>query len=284
MAVCTINDIPIFYEEYGAGKPVLCLHGYTLDHRMMSGCLEPVFLGQAGYRRIYLDLPGMGKTPAAKSIKTAHDVLELLHGFIGELIPGENFLLAGESFGGYLSLGLLHEIGARIDGLLLICPQTMTWRAKEARKEQERWRLPERQMIYQSIDLSPEEDPDFKGFMDFAVVATPEIYARHKQDILAGVKLADIDFLYNYFDGGFNDDFEAELKTMEFLRPSCILTGRQDHAVGYLDSFELLKRFPRASYATLDGAGHNLQTENEPLFQQFVKDWLWRVELAFCKP
>ena len=39
-----IKDIPINYEEYGKGKPVLCIHGYMVDHRMMKNCFEPVFV------------------------------------------------------------------------------------------------------------------------------------------------------------------------------------------------------------------------------------------------
>ena len=75
--VCLIRDIPIYYEEYGEGRPVLCIHGYSVDHHLMTGCLEPVFTQMSGYRRIYLDLPGMGKTPAASWIQNADDMLEI---------------------------------------------------------------------------------------------------------------------------------------------------------------------------------------------------------------
>lgn len=33
-----------------------------LDHRLMSGCMEPIFTKREGWRRIYIDLPGMGVT------------------------------------------------------------------------------------------------------------------------------------------------------------------------------------------------------------------------------
>ena len=58
------EDLQMYYETVGEGVPVLMLHGYYVDHHIMTGCLEPV-LEQAecaGYKRIYLDLPGMGKT------------------------------------------------------------------------------------------------------------------------------------------------------------------------------------------------------------------------------
>lgn len=58
---------------------------------------------------------------------------------------------------------------------------------------------------------------------------------------------------------------------------SSILTGRQDDSVGYLDQFGLLPRHPRASFAVLDVAGHNLQIEQPELFAALMREWLGRV-------
>src|SRR5690606_32711693 len=49
---------PLHFVEYGEGTPVLALHGWGPDHRLMTGCLEPVFANRPGFRRIYPDLPG----------------------------------------------------------------------------------------------------------------------------------------------------------------------------------------------------------------------------------
>jgi hypothetical protein len=38
--------------------------------------------------------------------------------------------------------------------------------------------------------------------------------------------------------------------------------------------------FPRATLAVLDAAGHNLQIEQERLFQTLLGDWLDRVQRA----
>jgi len=37
---CIIRDIPLFYESYGTGTPIILLHGYGSDHRLMKGCEE----------------------------------------------------------------------------------------------------------------------------------------------------------------------------------------------------------------------------------------------------
>ena len=55
------------------------------------------------------------------------------------------------------------------------------------------------------------------------------------------------------------------------------MTRSLDDSVGYLDQFELLPHYPRASFAVLDVAGHNLQIEQPALFDALMLEWLDRV-------
>ena len=59
---CNVNTAEIYYEDYGEGQPILMIHGFSPDHRLMSGCMEPIFKEREGYRRIYINLPGMGQS------------------------------------------------------------------------------------------------------------------------------------------------------------------------------------------------------------------------------
>jgi len=270
-----IQGVPVYYEQYGEGKPILFIHGWSIDHRLMSGCFEPVFDNLHGYCRIYLDLPGMGKTPSANWIKNSDDTLKILLEFIDKLIGNKNFLLAGESYGGYLSMGIIHEIGNRIDGVLLLCPLIDSFATVN-----KHGKLPQKTIIWKSEKLdSEDQNPDVNAFLDMAIIATPEIFEKYKKDILPGFNMHDKNFLSNYYKGEYNSELEIALRALQFNKPACILTGRQDHCVGYSMAYEILERFPRASFAVLDCAGHNLQIENESIFKQLVIDWIWRVEL-----
>ena len=272
--ICEIQNIPVYYEQYGDGKPIIFIHGWSVDHRLMSGCFEPIFNQLHDYKRIYLDLPGMGRTPSANWIKNSDNTLEILIEFVNNIIGNENFLLAGESYGGYLSMGLIHEIGNRIDGILLLCPMVDSW---ETINNPER--LPKRKIIWQSglSDLN-EEKNDIKTFLDVAVVATQELFEKFKNNVLSGIKIHDKDFLSKY-KGEYNHDLEKALRKITFEKPACILTGRQDDHAGYSAAYDLLDRFPRATFVILDCAGHNLQIDIEPTFAHLVMDWIWRVEL-----
>ena len=69
---------------------------------------------------------------------------------------------------------------------------------------------------------------------------------------------------------------KLEPKSVE--KPTLILAGRQDAMVGYRDAWKILENYPRGTFAVLDRAGHNLQIEQETLFNALVNEWLDRVE------
>lgn len=89
MAYYKVGQADIFYEDLGEGKPVIMIHGYSPDHRLMSGCMEPVFSERVGWRRIYIDLPGMGLTKNYNDISSSDEMLSAIIEFIETIIPDE---------------------------------------------------------------------------------------------------------------------------------------------------------------------------------------------------
>ena len=271
---CMINDLPIYYEEYGQGKPVLCLHGFTEDHRSMTGCLEPFFQNAEGYRRIYLDMPGMGKTPSRDWIKNADDMLGILKKFIAQVIGNESFLLIGTSYGGYMALGLALDSSLKIDGLFLFGPCTVTDFDERTLPDVDDEDL----YIEDGLEDAYKDNEDFEDFLDVAVVATEETWRRYESEILPAYKIVDSDFTQKYRENGYALSFETELKTLQFAKPVTILVGRQDESIGYEDTWDMYKHLPKLTFIALDGAGHLMQIENPDAFNFQLKDWLRRIK------
>jgi pimeloyl-ACP methyl ester carboxylesterase len=235
----------------------------------MLGCLEPVFAGCTGYRRLYPDLPGMGKSTAPPSITSSDDVLDVVHDFVDDTIGTTPFLLVGESYGGYLARALARSRTEQVLGLALICPVgTALERAERT--------VPNRQVLRPDPELLASlDDRIAEEFAAVSVVQTPEILQRFRDEILAGLDLADTTALARIRQRWqLTEDPEG---SRPFTRPTLILTGRQDDSVGYVDQFALLRHYPRASFAVLDVAGHNLQIEQPELFAALMREWLDRV-------
>ena len=71
--------------------------------------------------------------------------------------------------------------------------------------------------------------------------------------------------------------FDVDNVPEPFPGPSWIVTGRQDAIVRYRDAWNLLEKYPRATYVVLDRAGHPLE-EKEGIVSILIYDWLDRVE------
>lgn len=267
---CTLKNISVYYEEYGEGKPIIMIHGYYPDHRLMSGCMEPLFAGRTGFRRIYLDLPGMGRTKGEAWIDNSDRMLEVVLDFIDAVIPGQKFLLAGESYGGYLSRGIVYHRAEQVDGLLLLCPSIIPEHAKR--------NLPPKTVIVtDSALLSNLSREDAEEFESMAVVQNEEIWKRYKDEIFSGVRMADDDFLKKLRNEGFSFSFNVDEMRNKYEKPTLFLLGKQDTSVGYKDAWDVFDNYPRGTFAVLDRAGHNLQLEQVELFNTLVNEWLDRV-------
>ncbi|MGC6769683.1 alpha/beta fold hydrolase [Enterococcus sp. LJL51] len=265
-----IKGCLIHYEIFGEGKPVLCLHGFPEDHEVMVGCLEPIFAEMQGYQRIYIDLPGLGKSNGNGLVSNADKMIEIIQSFTKKVLGEQSYLLVSQSYGGYLSLGLTFLAADRIDGVFFLCPCTIAERSKR--------KLPPREvLIKKQILLDNGEQTLFSDFMEMAVVATDETWQRYKNEIYPGLARANEEFVESYQQTGYALSFEERFEEIHFDKPSVFLTGRQDDCVGYQDAYRLIDGFTRSIFVILDTAGHNLQIEQPAMFNQTVKNWLMNV-------
>jgi pimeloyl-ACP methyl ester carboxylesterase len=268
---CQLEGISLHYKVYGDGHPIVSLHGFGPDQRSMIGCMEPIFRQRKGWKRLYLDLPGMGRTPGKDWIIDSDQMLDVMLSYVDAVIPDQHFVLAGDSYGGYLARGIVYRAPERVDGLLLICPMTVADSA-------ERTLPPHVTLVRDSAYVSSTKPADRKEFESFAVVATQRTWQRTQEEVQVGFEAADEAFLSRLQSQGYAFSFDVDTGVVSFDRPTLILVGRQDGIVGYRDAWEILENYPRATFAVLDRAGHNLQIEQEELFNTLVGEWLDRVE------
>ncbi|MFD9725196.1 alpha/beta fold hydrolase [Streptomyces sp. NPDC059072] len=249
--------VTVHHVEHGTGRPVLVLHGAGVDHRETEACFEPAFEGVAGLRRLYPDLPGMGRTPAPEELRSADDVLDTLLDFADGACGGGPYLLVGHSAGAYYAQAMAARTPERVAGLALVCPLLPGLRD-----------VPEHRVVAGSGELGDEV------FRSYFVVQTPEMLERYERHVAPAAELVDQSAL----------DRIGERWTLApgpaavYGGPTVIVAGRLDSTVGYAAATDLADHYPHASLAVLDDAGHALPHEQPELLRALLTEWLARVE------
>ncbi len=270
---CELKDITVHYEMLGAGRPIIMLHGWSVDHRHMVSDLEPVFGHRDGWKRIYLDLPGHGRTSGKDWITNQDKILDVVLDFIDNVISGQRFVVVGASAGAYLARGIVHHRMASLDGLLLTVPLIV---ADDAIR-----RVPPHVTLVANAALAAQLEPDeAEGLFQGAVVQSQKVVDYIRANFQSASEIGDLDFQARIREHPKNYAFSFDIDALPrpFPAPTLIVTGRQDSWVGYLDPWQILDNYPRGTFAVLDRSGHFLGVEQEDLFHALVSEWLDRVE------
>ncbi len=267
---CELENIKIFYEQFGEGKPIIMLHGWPVDHRHMVKDFEPLFEHRDGWKRLYPDMPGMGQTKGAGWINSQDQMLDILQEFIDALIPEQKFCIAGTSYGGYLAQGLAYKRSPQMSGVFLMTPvQTMDSTKRDL--------LPHVTLVRDEKLVSELDQEEAEFFEEFAVVQSQELLESLRRDVFPAFEIADHGFLEN-MENSIDFSFDITAPPERFNKPALILLGRQDSGVPYSNAWQILENYPRATFAVLDRAGHALGVEQRQLFLALASEWLDRVE------
>jgi pimeloyl-ACP methyl ester carboxylesterase len=263
---CNLGDVALYYETYGAGRPIVMLPGRPSDHRVMQRLMEPLFAQRDGWHRIYPDLPGTGRTSALDRLATHDAMLDAMLTFIDAVIPVQRFVLAGLSYGGYMARGVVYQRAASIDGLLLCAPQVKGDPAQA--------QLPPQTTLIADPPLVADLGPGAS-----LVVAQTPLVVESVRELFAEVAIADHPF-NDRLEVAAPFSFDVDRVPAPFAGPTLIVTARQDNLCGYRDAWDLLEQYPRATFAVLDRAGHFVNIEQDVLCRTLMREWLDRVEEA----
>ncbi|MCX5583882.1 alpha/beta fold hydrolase [Streptomyces erythrochromogenes] len=254
-----VGQVAVHAVEHGAGRPVLVLHGAGVDHREAEACFEPALDGAAGLRRIYPDLPGMGRTPAPASLRSADDLVDTLLRFADEVTDGTAYLLVGHSAGAYFAQAMAARRPERVAGLALVCPLLPGVRE-----------VPEHRVVVGAGDIG---DDAFRGYF---VIQTPEMLERYRRYVAPAAALVDEAALERI---GARWALTPEPPPAPaYPGPTVVVAGRLDSTVGHAAAVDLVHHYPHASLAVVDDAGHALPHEQPELLRALLVEWLTRVE------
>jgi pimeloyl-ACP methyl ester carboxylesterase len=266
----------IAFQSHGEGQPTVCLPWFGTDATMLAAALEPAFAASrepgvgpggpanAGWRRIYVDLPGCGGSPGGPEDSDA--VLAAVVDFIDREVGPEPVLLAGCSYGGYLAGALARRQPDRVAGLLLVCagvkirPADRELPAAAPTPKGPHW-----------LDHVPEQ---LRVHLDLALGNRTRATATLVAGILAARPPGDEDYLERLRATGYQ--LSDEDSPASYPGPTSIVTGRRDRIAGYRDQFRALASYPEADFTALADAGHYLPFEQPGRFAEICGQWLDR--------
>ena len=176
----------IDYEVIGTGMPVLIIHGWGISKITMKGAFEPIFTKLEGYKRFYIDLPGMGDSEHG-DIKNSDDMLEILRDFAVNVIK-EPFLIVGQSYAGLLARGFVNKYPELIKKIILLVPCIIPG-VKQGRVE------PHTVVEKDDELLASLTEEERESFTLMNVVLTREVWERYKTYLIPALNSADWDFL-----------------------------------------------------------------------------------------
>jgi len=269
---CSLKNITISCEVYGKGQPMIILPGWGNSASLSASWWEPIFQQRPGFQRIYIDPPGHGQTPGEDWITNQDKMLDIIIECIDKITEEKRFVLVGHSLGAYHARGVIYHRANLVDGLFMAVPIIKAQDSKRI--------VPSHTILVDNpaevAKLTPAEDK-----MSWMVV----VRSRHTLDRIKAMAGQD--------DGGVENSkfLEKIIKTPEkyafsfdvdslsepFLKPTLIITGKQDSMAGYQDVWNILDNYPRATYVLFDRAGHLLD-DKDLMISILVAEWLDRVQ------
>lgn len=269
---CSLENITVHYEVFGDGRPIILLPGWGMNAVQMAHDTEPYFQQREGWKRIYIDPPGHGRTPGKDWITSQDKILEVILACIDKLAAGQKFSMIGISLGAYLARGIMRYRAAFMDGIAMIVPIIIA--------EDKKRIVPPHKVLVEDPAISAELTPEEAVWFGMSVVhsrkwlnylrTSPQVPEHEDGDFEFLGKIREQPENYAF-------SFDADNVPEPFPGPSLIITGRQDAIAGYRDAWNILENFPRATYVVLDRAGHALE-EKEDLVRVLINEWLDRVE------
>ncbi len=248
------KEVALFYEDHGAGKPVILIHGWPLSHRSWDAQVTP--LVEAGYRVIAYDRRGFGQS-ATEWNRYDYDTLA---SDLNALITGlelNDVALVGFSMGGGEVVRYLTNYGAdRVSKAALIASIIPLVPQKEDNPDG----VPQDELDKIAEALKTDRVAflkDFhKNFYNYSLLKKDISEARLDADFIVASGASE-NATQKAAEAWSTTDFRPELQNVNV--PTLIVHGDSDHIVPIKTSAEqAAKGIADNEYHIIEGAPHGL--------------------------
>lgn len=255
----TVNyqNIPIHFEVYGKGKPVVLLHGFLENSRIWNDFI-PLFNDKL--QVITIDLFGHGQTPIFSEIHHMETMAEAVSRVLDHL-KIDSTMLIGHSMGGYVSMAFLEKFAGKVDRILLLNSTTLPDSENRKNERNQAIKIIDKQkevFIKEEITrlFAKENQEVFKKEITNSIQEAMKMSNKSIKAALEGMKI--------------RKDRTEILK--DFTGEKWIITGKLDPLISP-KSIQKIAEHAQAKLISLD-CGHMSYIEQKKEVEQHLKNFL----------
>ena len=274
MAIATVGDIEIYYEEHGHGDPLLLIMGLAADSTAWMFQI-PDFA--RNYRTIAYDNRGVGRTSKPIGPYSIHQMAADALGLLDALGIDRAHVL-GVSMGGMIAQELVLRHPERVRGLVLAC----TYPEPDESVEMQRAFVVNQ--FGGTVSASGEVQVDLS-------TVNPMMFLQHLLPTVFNQEFIDRELpkLLQVFSGALQYGFSMEAilgqvaavmghqatdRLHRITAPTLVITGDADRLVSPANSDVLAREIPGAKLVRIEGGSHGFNFETPERFNREVLEFL----------
>lgn len=255
MPIFERNGVRLFYEDTGAGEPLVMLHGLTSNHETFRPEIEKL---KKKYRIIAPDARGHGASDRLPNF-TLQDQIEDVVALIDHLeLP--TVRLMGVSMGSYTAQGIAIQIPERVQKLMLVV-------TKSYGRESSLVQLLNRhadEIKELSMPAKLEYISQYMYFNQEAVQKRLHETAQRSRQLTEDEQIIASQALMGF-------DFRKELH--KITADTLVISGSHDGLNPPASGKETAELIPNASYVEFKQSGHAPNVEQPCLFMEVLEDF-----------
>jgi pimeloyl-ACP methyl ester carboxylesterase len=256
-----LGDVWLNVEERGAGRPMLLVHGFPLDHTMWSEQIDAL---SSQFRVMAPDLRGFGHSDKVSGVLSMDQLADDLAALLDKLGVTEPVIFCGLSMGGYVGWRFAAKYGQRL-ARLIQCDTRAAADSPEAAKTRletaERVLREGSAVVAQSMKdrlFAPEtikNQPDIVAAMESVMLATsPETMAAALRGMAE------------------RPDSTALLPRIEI--PALLVGGEHDPISPPDEMRKMAQAMPNARFVEVPQAGHMAPLESPATVNAAILEFL----------
>jgi 3-oxoadipate enol-lactonase len=274
MSIAKIGSLDLYYEEHGAGEPLLLIMGLAADSTAWMFQV-PEFAEK--YRTIVFDNRGVGRSSKPAGPYTIHEMADDAAALLA-VLHVQRAHVVGVSMGGMIAQELALRHPECVHGLVLAC----TYPEPDA--DIERNRRFSVQQLGGSVSAEGEVQIDLKAVnpMDFLQHLLPMVF---NQEFITN----ELPKLLQVFSGALQYGFSMEAilgqveavmshkatdRLAHITAPTLVITGDADRLIPPANSDIIAQAIPGAKLVKIPGGSHGFNFETPEVFNRAVLEFL----------